>query len=173
MPGARVEIEFDDKAVIDVLTRAEARLAPDGMETMLSYIGEYLLRSTRERAEREVSPSGAAWDPLEPSYAKWKQKKRPGAKILHFDFHMLGDQLSHQVEGDTLYVGTNARYGAIHQFGGTIKHAAYGRVRDKAIIPEHETGMPARPWLGVSDDDADEIKQITLDYLQASFDSTK
>jgi len=153
MAGARIEIDFDDAAVMGVLARARARLEPDGMQTMLADIGEYMVRSTRERAELEVSPSGARWDPLSPAYAKRKQKKRPGAKILHFDFHMLGDQFSSQVDGDTLLVGTNALYGATHQFG--------------------RAGVPPREWLGVSDADAEEIKQITLHYLQASVDGSE
>lgn len=168
MAGARVEIQVDDQAVIAALDRMEAQLQPAGRDLLLADIGEYMVRSTRDRGEREVSPSGIKWDPLDPGYAKWKAKKRPGAKILHFDFHMMGDQLSAQVDGDTLLVGTNAPYGAIHQFGGEIKHASYGRVSDHAIIPEHEVTMPARPWLGVSAEDADEIKQLTLDHLQAA-----
>lgn len=173
MAGARVEIQVDDEAVLAALGRVQAKLSPGGQTLLLEDIGEYMLRSTRDRGEREVSPSGIAWDPLDPSYARRKEKARPGAKILHFDFHMMGDQLSAQVEGDTLLVGTNAKYGAIHQFGGEIKHASYGRVRDHAIIPDHVVTMPARPWLGVSAEDADEIKQLTLDHLQAALDGTE
>jgi phage gpG-like protein len=45
--------------------------------------------------------------------------------ILKFDFHMLGDMASWQTDGnDAVLVGTNAPYGAIHQFGGTIQRAA-------------------------------------------------
>lgn len=150
MAGARIEIEVDDAAVMAVLGRAQARLEPAGVETLLDDIGEYLLRSTRERAALEVDPDGRPWRPLEKEYARWKAKQRPGAPILVFDFHMLGDQLSHQVDGDTLYVGTNAKYGAVHQFAGD----------------------PPRAWLGISrfSGDEDEIRQITLDYLQAALD---
>lgn len=150
MAGARIEIEVDDATVRDVLAQVQARLEPAGMTTVLDDIGEYLLRSTRERAVLEVDPDGRKWRPLEEGYAHWKAKKRPGAPILVFDFHMLGDQLSHQVDGDTLYVGTNAKYGAVHQFSGD----------------------PPRAWLGISrfSGDEDEIRQITLDYLQAAID---
>src|SRR5690606_21521752 len=115
---ARVEITHD--TATPALRKLLAQMDGPGRELMLGHMGEYLVRSTRERAEREESPTGQKWHALEPSYAREKRKKRPGVPILKFDFHMLGDQLSHQLEGNDLLVGTNARYGAIHQFGGTI-----------------------------------------------------
>lgn len=193
MAGARIEIDVDDAAVTSVLQQAGARLTPSGMHTLLSDIGEYLVRSTRERAEAELSPDGVTWQALSPAYAHWKERKRPGAKILHFDFHMLGDQLSAQVEDDVLRVGTNAPYGAIHQFGGDIKRAARkqemyfhqdarsGEVGNRFVkksksnfaqtadVAARTDTMPARPWLGVSDADRAEIKELTLDYLRSAF----
>ncbi|MBS0212317.1 MAG: phage virion morphogenesis protein [Proteobacteria bacterium] len=171
MTGARIEITLDDQAAQAALARVQEQLGPAGLALAFKDIGEYLVRATRERGEREVSPDGAAWDPLSPAYMRWKQRKRPGAKKLHFDFHMLGDQLSAQVDGDSLLVGTNAVYGAIHQFGGTISHAAFSRVRDKSVSPAHGTTIPARPWLGVSDEDGEEIVQIMQGYLRSALDA--
>lgn len=166
MTGARIEITVDDATVQGALAHAQAALAPQGLVPLLEDIGEYLVRSTRERAEREVSPDGVPWDALTPRYAARKAKKYPGAKILHRDFHLLGDQLAAQVDDDTLRVGTNAVYGAIHQFGGTIHHGSYQRIRDRRHFDARDVAIPARPWLGVSAEDADEIHAITLDYLR-------
>lgn len=125
---ARVEITTD--TVSPALNRLLHKLQGDGRELMLNDMGEYLLRSTRERAIREVDPNGTKWRALSPGYAKWKAKKRPGRPILKFDFHMLGDQLSYQVDASGLMVGTAAPYGAIHQFGGTVqRHQRAGSVR--------------------------------------------
>lgn len=187
MTGARVEITKDTAS--PALRRVLARLQGDGREQLLGHMGEYVMRSTRERAEREVDPDGKKWRALSPGYARWKAKKRPGVPILKFDFHMLGDRFSYQVDADGLLVGTSAPYGAIHQFGGTIKHAAHSRKlafgKDRpsgmktfakaysrdvdheqwASVDAYETNIAARPWLGISAEDAQELLDIAVDHL--------
>lgn len=156
MAGARIELEIDSKAAQTALGQAVQAMGAEGMAPLLSKIGEYLLRSTRDRGDDEVDPDGRRWRALEPSYARWKAKKRPGVPILKFDHHMLGDQLSWQLEGDTaVLVGTSAIYGAIHQFGS----------RDP------KRPMPARPWLGVSDQDEVDIVELTLEHLRTALGS--
>lgn len=153
MAGARVEVIAETRHASQALQRASDSLTGDGRKLLLSDIGEYVLRSTRDRGAQEIDPDGRRWRALEPSYARWKAKKRPGVPILKFDNHMLGDQLAWQLDGETaVLVGTNAVYGAIHQFGGKTPMG----------------GIPPRPWLGISDQDADEITQITLDHLAAA-----
>lgn len=143
MAGARIEYNLDASTVIAALDYVAGRLDSDGRQLLLSHIGEYLVGSTRDRAAREVDPDGRRWRALSPAYARWKQKKRPGVPILKFDNHMIGDQFTHQLDGDdAVLVGTNAVYGAKHQFGS-----------------------PPRPWLGVSSEDAEEIIAIARSHL--------
>lgn len=190
MAGARIEVTED--TATPALQQAVRGLSGEGKRLLLEDIGEYLTRVTRERAQREISPEGVPWAPLSPAYRRYKARKRPGVPMLKFDFHMLGDQFSHQVVGDELLVGTNAPYGAAHQFGATIKHKArqqdtFRRVdRDGALLPgfvkkrranfaqtvdvgEHETNVPARPWLGISTEDEAEIGRIGADHLDDLF----
>lgn len=150
MAGARIELEVDTREAQTALQQAVQSLGPAGLAPLLSMIGEYLLGATRDRAAQELSPDGQHWRALEPSYRRWKEKKRPGVPILKFDNHMLGDQLSWQLDGDAaVLVGTNAVYGAIHQFGS--------RDPTRRLHP--------RPWLGVSTDDEGNIVQLVLDHL--------
>lgn len=148
MAGARVEFTTD--TVSPALKRGIAAMTGEGRTLLLGHLGEYLMRSTRERAAQEIDPSGKKWKALSPGYAKWKAKKRPGVPILKFDFHMLGDQFAHQVDGDVLYVGTNAPYGARHQFGGTFKQSLKpGKVRLRTdargnLLRQGEEGNAAR-----------------------------
>ncbi|MEI2428684.1 phage virion morphogenesis protein [Lysobacter yananisis] len=150
MSGARIEFTVD--TVTPTLQRALRGLQGDSRDLLLNDIGEYLLRSTRERGKTQRSPRGAPWVPLSDEYKKYKTRKRPGVRMLVFDFHMQGDQLAYQVVGDNLFVGTNAVYGARHQFGD-----------------DGEGGIPARPWLGLSDDDEEEIALIVDDHLMGLF----
>lgn len=185
---ARIEIT-QDTASPAIREAATALGAGETATLMLEDIGEYLVRSTRERAEREVSPDGTAWAALSPRYKKFKDKK--GVPKLKFDFHMLGDQFTHQVAGDELFVGTNAKYGAIHQFGGEIKIPARTREvlfridRETGVsrfakrrranfaqdvtIPAYKVNMPARPWLGLSAEDEAEILAIAGDHVAGVF----
>jgi len=155
MAGARITIEADLKGASNALEALADQLDGDGRRRLLQDIGEYELGATRERASREVDPDGHTWRALEPAYKRWKARKRPAAPILKFDFHMLGDQLAWQIDGDDVLVGTNAVYGALHQFGG------------RKGMPPGAAAVPARPWLGISDEDAEEILAITVAHLEA------
>lgn len=188
--AARVEITKDTAS--PALRNAAKGLRNDALQPMLADIGEYLLRSTRDRAARQVSPDGVPWAPLSPSYRRQKERKRPGVPMLRFDFHMLGDQLSHQVVGDTLLVGTNAQYGAVHQFGARINRPArstqvyFRQGRDGEVgtqfvkrrqsnfaqwvtLPAYTIGIPARPWLGLSNEDEQEVVLIASDHVAGLF----
>lgn len=190
MAGANMTLEIIGDDLTPVLQRLLA-YGRGAIDQTFGRIGEYLVRSTRDRAEVQVDPTGSPWAPLSPRYKKWKDGKRPGVPILKFDFHMLGDQLSHQVINHELFVGTNAKYGAIHQFGGTVKLAsrsqyAYfrqdkrtGQVGNRFVkksksnfaqgvtLPAQEIAIPARPWLGLSAQDDAEVLGMLSDDLRA------
>jgi len=192
MAGARVEITRNTAS--PKLKRLAARLHGEGRQLLFADMGEYLLRSTRERAAKEIDPDGNKWRALSPGYAKWKAKKRPGVPVLKFDFHMLGDQLSYEAGQDELLVGTNAPYGAIHQFGGTVHRPAHSRKlafgKDKpnrmkvfaragskdvdheqwATVDAYDVTLPARPWLGLSQEDDTELLAIVVDHLGEALD---
>ena len=153
MAGANLEVTLVGADEFQrAIERAEQHLVGSERRLMLQDIGEYLLNATRERAGKEVGPDGRPWQPLSPRYAERKARKRSGRKLLIFDRHLLGDQLSTQLVGDdAVAVGTNAVYGAAHQFG-------VGR-----------RGLPARPWLGISDEDDAEMAAIAEDHLGRIF----
>jgi phage virion morphogenesis protein len=155
MAGAAVEITLDDHELGELLDRmSEFGGAP--LRLALADIGEYNLRATRERAKEEVTPEGIPWVELSWKYKAYKDKKRPGVPKLKFDFHMLGDMLSSDVGEDQVDTGTNAPYGALHQWGGT------------SDMPDGPAQVPARKWLGASDDDVDEMGRILADHLEAA-----
>lgn len=145
MAGARIEITVSVQAASDALGGIETALGPEGLPPLLADIGEYLMRSTRDRADAEESPDGIPWAPLSPRYKRRKERLRPGIGMLHFDNHMLGDRFTYQVASPFLYVGTSVPYGARQQWGGG--------------------GIEPREWLGLSADDEAEIPLIVKDHL--------
>jgi phage virion morphogenesis protein len=152
MSGTNITIEIDDAEVRAVFAHWQSFDGGEALRLVLGDIGEALKISTEERAKRQVAPDGTPWVELSPKYARRKEKKRPGLPILRRDGHLLGDMLSWQPEGnDEVVVGTNAIYGATHQFG--------------------RAKIPSRPFLGLSDEDRSEIVTILAEHLTRALDS--
>lgn len=178
MAGASLAaIELEDAEVlkaIDTLQKAGGRLEPVWRD-----IGEYLLISTRERFDREQAPDGTPWEPLAESTlqrkmlkgvqrGKGKKRKRlttrkgtlkTGAisaalnsKIL-VESGNLRDLMRYQIGQDGLKFGSDRIYAATHQFG------------------DEKRDIPARPFLGLSEEDRQEILDILADHLKRVMES--
>jgi len=156
MAGVYLEITRD--TATPAVASAHAALEGDELQLMLDDIGFHLVNSTRDRRERQVSPDGTPFEPLNPEYARKKRQTHPGRTILERDEHMIFDQFSHQVVGDELFVGTNAIYGAMHQFGG--------RGNIPGVGWRH---IPARPWLGLSEQDRTDVLDIAREHVEGWF----
>lgn len=165
----------------DTLARIDS--AMDNTAPLLARIGEYLQGSSRDRFKSQAGPDGSAWQPLQPRYQR--RKKQNKDKILTLRGYLRG-QIHWQPDGDdAVRVGTNAKYGAIHQFGGTIQQPArqstvhFGAGKAKHLfvkkkkakrsmqvsIGAHQANMPARPYLGVNAGDQEEIRLRVMDWL--------
>ena len=181
---AGVTLEFDAIAALAVVNEAAAALADPA--PMLRDIGEFLLIAHDQRFASQASPDGTPWQALSPAYLKRKKKNRD--KILVLD-GFLKNTLRYQVNNNELLFGTNRIYGAMMHFGGSIDIAARsqqayfrqdGRTGDVGnqfvskrksnfaqwvTIGAYTIQIPARPWLGVSDDDNYAIAGIATRYL--------
>ena len=110
-----------------------------------------MLRQTDERFTRQRDADGKPWKPLKP--ATLKHKKNP---MILTESHHLRDSIRHQVSGgNTLRVGTNKVYGAIHQLGGKTGRG-------------HKVTMPARPFLGIGKEDSKDIVEVLTDWLEVA-----
>lgn len=181
MSGAMLDVTVDVSSVGHALEQLLERLG--SMRTPLLDIGEYLLQSTDDRARKQISPDGTPWAPLSPRTLA----KKKGHKTLRESGALL-DTLRHQVSNDELQFGTDRPYGAIHQFGGKIEHAARsqqvyfkekgGVVGNRFMKKKHSNfaqwvshgarsvEMPARPYLGLSGEDRTELLEIVSSYLR-------
>lgn len=181
MAGAILEVAYDASVVGRELELLVERLG--SLRTPLNDIAEYLHISTDSRARRQIAPDGSPWAPLSPRTLARKK----GTKILR-DSGALLDTLRHQVSDDGLDFGTDRPYGAIHQDGGKIEHAARsqqvyfkekGGVVGNRFVKKSKSNfaqwvthgarsveMPARPYLGLSSEDEAQILEIVSDYLK-------
>ena len=156
MAGASIHVEFDDAEVRRALGRLQA--AGTDLRPAMQDIGEHLLNATRGRFHDEEDPEGHPWAPLRP--ATKKRKKRNAGKILTEEGHLRGIVM--QADSDSVVVGSPFIYAGVHQFGA--EQGAFGSTSRGSPIPWGD--IPARPFLGVPDDDEREIVAIILDHLR-------
>ena len=157
MAGAR----FDGTAAIEHLSGLVDAI--NDPSPLLAELGEYGLRSTRARFKTQTAPDGTAWAALQPWYQK--EKRRNKHRILALNGYLRG-QMTWQLVGDrTVEIGSNLPYAAVHQFGATIKPRAAKVLMFRGHVAKSVT-IPARPYLGLSDEDRSEIVGRTLEWLQ-------
>lgn len=130
-------------------------------EPALRDIGAYLERSHDERFAAGEAPDGSKWAPLSESYRAIKPQHQD--KVLVLEGH-LRNSLHYQIEDDGLLFGTDRIYGAVHQFDAA--KGSFGTTRRGSPIPWGD--IPARPFLGLSDADLEEIASIIEEHIQAA-----
>lgn len=123
-------------------------LQPD-WEKLMTRVGARVARQVRVRITRErSSPDGTPWPEWSARYAE----SREGGQDLLQDSGALVDGLGYLVQGKSVEVGTNTLYAAHHQFGSE-KTSGRG------------SGVPARPYLGISDANRDELEEVIADWF--------
>ena len=161
MPSVRIEIETDDAALRAAFKRLTATLGD--LRPEMDEIGQSLVTSVIDRFERERGPGGAPWKTS-------ARAGREGGRTLS-DSGRLRASITHRAGRDSVEVGTNVAYAAIHQFGGktaprTIrprnKKALYwpGARHPVAQVNHPGSTIPARPFLGIDEDDRASILRI-------------
>lgn len=122
------------------------------IEPALQLIGDDLIESTQKRFEEMVGPDGQAWEPLSEVTLERKQRKD---RILT-EHGTLSGTINKQIIDNTLYVGSNQKYAAMHQFGGTTSPFS--------MFPNQD--IPARPFLGLPQFEREHILDVLNDYLE-------
>lgn len=171
---ALLEVTLDDRSVLDAL-QALARRTGD-LSSPLREIGETLTESAKQRFAVSVGPDGARWAPnteltilryLDGRAGAFGKKDgrltKKGASLATGKKPLvaegnLASTITYQVidGGRTLLVGSPQKYAAVQQFG-----AARGSLGKGAPWGD----IPARPFLGVSDEDRRNIVEIVRGYL--------
>jgi phage virion morphogenesis protein len=144
----------------DIEARLSGMLAKmDDLTPLMDRIGQAMETTTGERFERGVAPSGVAW----------KKSNKPSGKTL-IDTSRLKNSVTHRASRDSVEIGTNVIYGAIHQFGGTIRARSGKYLKFKlpgklGFRSVESVIIPARPFIGIDAEDRQEIPALVEDYL--------
>jgi phage virion morphogenesis protein len=192
---ASIKIEIDDQAVMPAFNRLLA--AGDDPSPIMRLIGEGMAESTRMRFEQSRAPDGTPWKPLAQSTYEGLvagrksnlQKKSgrlsalgaqrvAGRKPLIGETRMLSTTIGYQLEGsNAVVIGTPMEYGFVHQLGGKKTYTILPKNKQALAWPggAHPVKkvvhppLPARPFLGVSVEDRDEITQILRDAITGAW----
>ena len=167
------------------ITDAETRSAIGAMlgllrdpTAALDDMGEYLIISTKGRFQSGTAPDGQKWKANSPLTLSRKKDKRP----LHGESGRLGREILKFVDQAEVEVGSNLIYAAVQQFGA--KMGEFGRYSQLSRRSKYAEGdfrrnagtvkgfpipwgdIPARPFLGLSADDARAVLDILQEHLE-------
>ena len=150
------QIEGDAAAALDRLVAAAADLTP-----AMGDIAGHLADETRERFETGIGPDGVPWKPSQ-------RVLEHGGKTL-VDRGDLLASIKEDWGADYAAAGPEASGGAavyarIHQEGGTIE-PRHGKALSFGGRLVARVTIPARPYLGFTDADADYVVQAIGDHL--------
>lgn len=113
---------------------------------VMAEIGEMLTSSTVERFDAGQGPDGESWEPS-------RRAEQEGGKTL-VDTGRLRGSIGYEASPAQVAVGSNVASARIHQLGGQTGRG-------------HAVTLPARPYIGISEDDIKEARAILRDHLVA------
>ena len=162
-----ITIEIKDDEISAALARLSASLAD--MRPAMMDIGEALLRTTLQRFDEGVSPDGVPWAPKSPVTLRAYAAKGYGSpeRPLFGPSGTLSSGFAYEASPYSLIFGTTAPskdYAATMQFGAV--QGSFGRTKRNGPIPWGN--IPARPFLGFSDGDRENILDILNEYLESA-----
>lgn len=141
------------------LQRALLKLASPPIGDLLDVAGSVGVSQTKRRlTDEKRSPDGARWEPWSAGYAA----TRGGHHSLLIGRGNLRDSITYEEDAGSVFVGTNVAYARSHQFGRKGRDAR-GRFTTGR-------GLPARPFLGISRSDEDEMMEIGAEWLMSLLD---
>lgn len=157
---AGVQVQIDDRQLMDALERLMRYSARP--EAAMKDAGEYMQRVVDDRFVAAQGPDGQGWEANTP--VTLLRKKNP--RILH-EAPLLRGSIHYRASASEMRQGTNLAYAAAQQFGMVQGYA--GKTRRGGPIPWGN--IPARPFLGFSDEDTAEVLYILEDHARQSWES--
>lgn len=129
---------------------------------LMERFGIVLETSTIERFDNERAPDGTPWLPS-------LRAKATGGKTLT-DTARLKQSVRFIASPDQVEIGTNVIYARVHQEGATIRAKGDGRLKFRlagglGFRSPRQVVIPARPFLGVSADDQEELLGQAADWV--------
>lgn len=131
---------------LDAAIKRLSRLEGFQMAELTDAAGAILESSTRDRFDTKTAPDGAAWVSWSEAYDDTREDRHS----LLIESGDLRGSISSFSSGSEVHVGSNWLFAAHHHFGGD----------------EIGSGIPARPYLGISGEDEIELADLVTGKLE-------
>ena len=166
-----INIKVDNRDVLVAMRQLSDKTS--NLANVLEDIGEHLTETTKRRFDTSTAPDGSKWSDnthttilnyigeFKDSYTKKGNLSKAGSGRIASKKPLVGKTkdlmilINPKVHGNnSVEIGSPTPYAAIQQFGGRKSEFA------------HLWGdIPARPFLGISDDDRRDILDMLAEYL--------
>ena len=133
-----------ERAIQELINKGDDLTAP------MKSIGEEMINRTQQRFRDKEAPDGTPWAPNAPS----TEKRKGHGRVLEGESKQLAKQFSYSATSDSVEYGSLMVYAAMQNFGGT-----------KAEFPHLWGDIPSREFIGLNDDDEDEVLATLADYF--------
>lgn len=155
-----LRVDLEDIGAVAALDLAAHR--GEDMTDLMDQIGVVLVSGAVERIGlTNISPDGVPW----PSSLRAREV---GGPTLH-DSGRLMRSITHLPAPREVEIGSNLIYAGVHQAGATIRPKAGGALAftlaNGAFVLAGEVTIPARPYLGVSEEEGDEIEGLAAAWF--------
>ncbi len=152
-----VGIELSETGLGEALLKID-NIADAPKEQLAEGLGRLVQGQTRRRiTDEKTAPDGTPW-----------QENWAGTSIL-YQSGALVQSIDYVATPDSVMIGSGLVYARIHQQGGKIEpksaKALAFMVGNQFRLVQSVT-MPARPYLGLSPDNENEIVETTEDWLE-------
>lgn len=145
------------------LGRATGKLG--NTQALMESVGEALVSGTKKRFDEKKDPEGTPWKPSR------RALEKGGKTLMHSG--RLRRSIDYAATSDKVMVGSNLAYARIHQKGGEITPKKAKKLvfkdSDGKIVAVDAVTIPARPYLGVSKEDMEDVKATMADFLAGVF----
>ncbi|MEI6100088.1 MAG: phage virion morphogenesis protein [Alphaproteobacteria bacterium] len=139
-----ITVEINDDLISAALASAQAQLGD--MSNLMGKLAVLIVDQTEQRFTEGKSPEGVPWAPRSAvTIANYKRRKLAYGGLLHLTGQLSGN-LGSAYGPDFAEVTTAEPYAAMMQFGGT-----------RAAFPNLWGNIPARPFMGLSDENQTDI----------------
>lgn len=149
------------------LSKTLKKLEDTNFKAINKNIAQQLRSSTLDRFKKEESPENKKWE---------KRKYGNRRKKLLKNTGILRNSLKSKADNKIATLGTNLEYASTHQFGAKNRRikaknckALKFKIGNRWVSAKEVTvNIPARPFLGISEEDKEEIKDILEYYVEKS-----
>lgn len=172
-----LDLKLDDSVILSKLQQVKQKVGK--LKPVMAEIGDELLESTKQRFETSTGPDGEKWAPNQESTltkmlskTKGNYKKKgglsakgarrvAGKKPLIGESKALSGTIRYRASSNQLELGSSLIYSRVQHYGAG--KGAFGSTKRGTPIPWGD--IPARPYLGFSDEDKSTILEILESYL--------